>query len=82
MGNSSGSVNVSVILPISLVASCLVLSCVGYILSERTYRKRQQAHIVNEVYEPEIPEQVFTIDIQPSTTDLSLPAHEMMEPEK
>lgn len=60
MGNTSGSMNVSIVLPISLIAFCLVLSCVGYVLSERTHRQRQQAHIINEVYAPE---QVFTIDL-------------------
>ena len=74
--------NVFTILPICILALCLILSCCGYILSERQERKRRQTHMINEFYAAQLPEQVFTIDVLPiqlPTADSSLPPYETGE---
>ena len=67
--NPSESVNIFTTIAILIIFGCFVLSCCGYILSQREYRKRRQIQLINHCSAPEAQEQVFTIEMpctQPS----------------
>jgi hypothetical protein len=88
--SSSESMDVFIILSILIICGCFVLSCCGYILSQRKYRTRHQMQFINHSYAPEAQEQVFAIEIpytqpsdnEPSSLDLtkkSSPSYATME---
>ncbi len=90
MANSSGTMNIFTIIFLSIIASCLIFSCYGYILSHRKYRKRDQTLFINQTYIPKIQEQIFTIKMPytqsssneqstPYLSDKCLPSYETVE---